>query len=1615
MPRYKRRLSDRQDELLDGIYNTARTTGKLKDRRQLKRFLCEYYRNISEDDVREHSPATLASAALAHLAHGFRVHDGEHRLRIYNPTMAEHGWQSSRTVVELVHENMPFLVDSVGMTLDRLGYAIELTVHPLLRCERTAKGQFRRIHARDAATGRIESFIRMEIRRETRPDRIDALSAAIEDTLRDVRAAVRDWEPMQTRMAQAIDRLAADADAQDPARQESIALLRWLADDRFTFLGFHEYKLDRRSKAPTLRPVKGSGLGVNRHGLLKGHTTKLSPAMQRFQRAQDVLLITKANTRSTVHRNSYLDYIGVKRFDKHGVVSGEQRFVGLFTSQAYSEQPANIPLIRRKIDDILQRAGVDHSGHRGKALIHILNNYPRDELFQASTSDLLRTATGILNLQDRRRVKLFMRRDTFRRFYSCIVFIPRDKYSTEVRNRTEAILGNALDATNIESTVQLSDSMLARVHLLVYVDRTHTGKVSIRKIESQISDAVVTWTDRLRDALHVYAGEQRGADLFEQYARAFPLAYEEDVDAVRACKDIDEVDRQLSSEVADDADSDCQLIVSGEQSERLHFRVFRRDTPIALSDALPLLENLSARVFTERPYQLRLPTSRFWIQDFELDVGDAIDVKSLRRSAGEFARNFKDQQSGRAEADGYNKLIVTAGLSGRRVMLVRTYAKYLLQLGLPFSPSYLETLLCEHAPTLTAITDWFVARFDPRAKRRKRRTETLRDKVLASIRTASSLDADRALRALFNAVEATQRTNFFSAQTQHPHLAAIAIKISTRDVDEAPLPRPRFEIFVYSPRVEGVHLRAGEVARGGLRWSDRRDDFRTEVLGLMKAQTVKNTVIVPTGAKGGFYVKDLPDGDRDTVQREVTTCYKMFIRALLSVTDNIIDAKTVTPNDVVRLDAPDPYLVVAADKGTATFSDTANAIAVEQNFWLGDAFASGGSAGYDHKKMAITARGAWEAVKRHFREIGVDTQTDEFTVAGIGDMSGDVFGNGMLLSPTIRLQAAFNHQHIFLDPDPVAADSFAERQRLFALPRSGWSDYDTACLSAGGGVFSRSEKSIALSDEVRRMLDIDAQQLSPPQLISAILRMKVDLFWNGGIGTYVKASSESHNDVGDRHNDAVRINATDLRCKVIGEGGNLGLTQLARVEFDQQGGKINTDFIDNSAGVDSSDREVNIKILLSLVATRKGQRRAARDKLLASMTDEVAQLVLRNNYLQTQAISMMAARAVDRLSEHRALIGILERRGALDRALEFLPDDETLNERKRNGQGLTRPEIAVILSYAKLDLYEQLSQDTAQLNERELQELVAYFPVPLQKRYDALISEHPLGPAIVTTLLTNSLVNRMGPAFAIRAADDTGFGVSAIAASYVISRDLTGARQLWADIEKLDTRIPADIQYSMMFEIARKLRHACYWLLRARDGQLDIEHESQAFGKRVLEIFNNLPKFASKKGAHKLRMLQRDQERMGVPSRLAKRVAAIHYVTDVLEIVRLADERKCDTQLIAQVYFGVAERLSFEWLREAIDDLDVDGRWQSRARGTLRDSAIRAQRELAGRVHDLTRCRGGNESIDAMIAKDTHGFERLQTVMQEMRDNNERDFATLTVAVDELNKLAQASGDTGVR
>ena len=1606
MPRKQlRRSSDVSERLIDEIIASRPRSKVQDDRKGIDLFLRQYFDNVPVEDMQGRPAEIMGQAAVSHLDFAAVRKPGQALLRILNPSDKQDGYQSSYTIVEVVNDNMPFLVDSVSAAIDRQDLTIHTTIHPVLRVRRDEKGRLAEILPRTDSDGQFESYIRVAIDRESDQQHINLLEHEITKVLADVRVAVRDWRKMRKKMLDArasIDDGPPGAD--EELRRESKALLKWMADEHFTFLGYREYRVEPRNGKLYLRTVKGTGLGLLTREERGGRDVEFTKELQRLTRRKDWLIITKANSRSTVHRRSYLDYVGVKVYDADGNAIGEQRFIGLFTSVAYSENPRNIPLLRLKVQRVLERSQLDPSGHRGKALLHILDSYPRDEIFQSSVRDLVRTTNGILNLQDRRRVKFFVRRDAFRRFFSCLVYIPREKYTTAIRRRVEEILLEAFEGTTIDSSVQITDSPLARVHIIV---RTSTGDrphISIRRIEEEIADAVVTWRDRLRVELADRFGQDEGNSLYREFSDSFAPAYEGDVPPAIACLDA----KRLDGLVKGEHENFLFLYQPHDGApNQLNFRTFRKNEPLLLSHVMPILEDMGTEVYSERPYRIELKNGdKFWIQDFELRFPDT-DELDMDSAAGRFQDSFRQVLDGRVENDGFNRLVLTAGLDWRQTVLLRCYAKYLLQLGIPFSQNYMEDVLVLNASLARTLVEQFEWQFRPGVPRQERddNVKSCVAGVERAVARAQSLDEDRILSAFAGAVGATLRTNYFQLGPNGEPKGYLSIKLDPGRLPEVPLPKPMFEIFVYSPDVEGVHLRAGSIARGGIRWSDRREDFRTEVLGLMKAQVVKNTVIVATGAKGGFVPKRLPAGDRDVVYRAAIACYRTFISGLLDLTDNVVDGKVVPPPKVVRRDGEDPYLVVAADKGTAAFSDIANGISAEYGFWLDDAFASGGSAGYDHKKMGITARGAWEAVKRHFREQGVNVQTDPFTVAGIGDMSGDVFGNGMLLSTRIKLVAAFNHQHIFLDPDPDMDASFAERQRLFGLPRSSWADYSEELISKGGGVFSRQARQVKLSKEARRLLNTDKATMQPLEMIRAILKMPVDLLWNGGIGTYIKASTESHTDVGDKSNDSVRVNANELRCKVVGEGGNLGLTQRGRIEYSLNGGRLNTDFIDNSAGVDSSDREVNIKILLGAAEKEKGLTRASRNKLLAEMTDEVAAFVLRSNYLQTQSISMMEVSARERLDESARLITDLEKTGLLDRDLEYLPDEAEIEERRQKKLGLTRPEIAVILSYAKIDLYNGLANSGQTLEDFLTTDPQRYFPPVLRRRYKDLIPGHRLSREILATLIANNIVNRMGPAFVQRVQHDTGADDVTIARAYVVAREVTQASEIWRAIEALDNAVPATVQQSMMFEVSRILRHACYWLIDRFSQNLDIITAVEHLKPGLATIYARVFGIVIGPAKDRQRLVTAENVRLGVPEKLGRKMAALLLTRGGLDIADLARTFNRDVVETARMYSVLSDRLGLVWLHRSVENLAVEGRWQALARSNLRDEFYRIRRDLSSTLL-RTRAKAVPEALfEAWMGKNANGLRKLDGIQAEMKLRQEVDFATLSVAAQELRKL----------
>ncbi|MDQ3860968.1 MAG: NAD-glutamate dehydrogenase, partial [Actinomycetota bacterium] len=1220
-----------KNELLDKVVGRVREQLPEDQAPQVEEFARQYYDWTHPEDLSGRSPVDVYGAAVAHWSFARQRTPGEAKVRVYNPRFEEHGWQTTHTVVEMVNDDMPFLVDSTKMEINRQGYGIHLMIHPVIKVRRDPEGRLVEVLSRDSTDDDAisESVIHVEVDRQTEPEVLEDLRGHLERVLGDVRAAVDDWPQMRERVRGIVSELDEDAPPVDEDElDEARAFLEWIHDGNFTFLGYREYDLRAQDGEDVLRAVPESGLGVLREassGSVSHSFARLPPEAKKLARAPHLLNLTKANSRSTVHRPSYLDYVGVKKFDAEGEVTGERRFLGLYTFSAYSASALEIPLVRRKVKGVLERAGFPEGSHYEKDLMEALETYPRDELFQISEDELFEIAMGILHLQERQRVRLFVRRDTYGRFFSCLVYVPRERYNTDIRQRMQDILQRAFNGENAEFNVRLSESVLARLHFIIYTDPEDVPDYNVDEIEARLVEATRSWRDNLYEALIEQCGEEIGTELFQQYREAFPPGYRDDFLARTAVVDIRRIEG-LSSE----NDLGMSLYHPLEAPEDfLRFRLYRLGEQISLSEVMPLLEDMGVEVADQRPYKIeRAEKAPVWINDFGL-VHEAQGELQTEQVKEIFQDAFARAWRGAVEDDGFNRLVLRAQLTWREITILRAYCKYLRQTGTTFSQNYMEQTLAANPHIARLLVELFKARLDPsRQERAEEETERLKEEIKEALEAVVSLDEDRILTSFLNVTLATLRTNYFQSTPEGEPKPYLSFKLDPTGIPELPLPRPMFEIFVYSPRAEVVHLRGGMVARGGIRWSDRREDFRTEILGLMKAQTVKNAVIVPVGAKGGFVVKRPPaNGSRDALLQEVVFCYKTLIRGMLDLTDNLAGDRVVPPDDVVRYDDDDPYLVVAADKGTATFSDLANGISAEYGFWLGDAFASGGSTGYDHKAMAITARGAWESVKRHFRNLGKDIQNENFTAVGIGDMSGDVFGNGMLLSKHIKLVGAFNHLHVFLDPNPDPETSFEERKRLFELERSSWTDYDTSLISEGGGIFPRSAKSIPLSPEVRELLDVEDEALTPNEVINALLKAEADLLWNGGIGTYVKASEETNAEVGDRSNDALRADARELRCRVVGEGGNLGFTQRGRIEYALGGGRIYTDSIDNSAGVDCSDHEVNIKILLDAIVENGDMTEKQRNELLAEMTEEVAQLVLRDNYQQTQAIDQAKALA----------------------------------------------------------------------------------------------------------------------------------------------------------------------------------------------------------------------------------------------------------------------------------------------------------------------------------------------------------------------------------------------------
>ncbi|MFD8368845.1 NAD-glutamate dehydrogenase [Streptomyces hygroscopicus] len=1613
----------------------------------LTAYLQHYYLHTPPEDLADRDPVDVFGAALSHYRLAEVRPQGTANVRVHTPTVEEHGWTCSHSVVEVVTDDMPFLVDSVTNELTRQGRGIHVVIHPqvVVRRDITGKlielldvspdGPARKKLPHDAV---IESWIHVETDRETDRGDLKQITADLVRVLSDVREAVEDWEKMREsalRIAEGLPDEPKAAEVREEEVEEARELLRWLADDHFTFIGFREYELtqvptEAGGEEDVLTAVPGTGLGILRsdpqhkdteQSAHAGPAAPVSPSFNRLPadarakaRERKLLVLTKANSRATVHRPSYLDYIGVKKFDAEGNVIGERRFLGLFSSAAYTESVRRVPVIRRKVDEVLAGAGFAANSHDGRDLLQILETYPRDELFQTPVDQLRSIVTSVLYLQERRRLRLFLRQDEYGRYYSALVYLPRDRFTTDVRLRlTDILLEELSGRPPVDFTALHTESVLSRLHFVVRVqpgtELPDLTDADVERIENRLIEAARSWADGFAEALVSEVGEERAAELLRRYQHAFPEGYKADHTPRGAVADLQHLERLEGGEK--DFALSLYEPVGAAHAER-RFKIYRAGAQISLSAVLPVLNTLGVEVVDERPYELRCSDrTTAWIYDFGLRL-PLREGETLADDARErFQNAFAAVWTGRAESDDFNQLVLGAGLDWRQAMVLRAYAKYLRQAGSTFSQSYMEDTLRNNVHTTRLLVSLFEARMSPERQRAGLElTDALLEELDAALDQVASLDEDRILRSFLTLIKATLRTNHFQDNGDGKPHDYLSIKLDPQAVPDLPAPRPAYEIWVYSPRVEGVHLRFGKVARGGLRWSDRREDFRTEILGLVKAQMVKNTVIVPVGAKGGFVGKRLPDPsvDRDAWLAEGIACYKTFISGLLDITDNMVAGQVQPPKDVVRHDGDDTYLVVAADKGTATFSDIANEVAQAYGFWLGDAFASGGSAGYDHKGMGITARGAWESVKRHFRELGHDTQTQDFTVVGVGDMSGDVFGNGMLLSEHIRLVAAFDHRHIFLDPDPDAATSYAERRRLFELPRSSWADYNAELLSAGGGVHPRSAKAIPITPQVRAALGIAKRvtKMTPADLMKAILKAPVDLLWNGGIGTYVKASSESHGDVGDKANDAIRVDGQDLRVKVVGEGGNLGLTQLGRIEFATNGGRINTDAIDNSAGVDTSDHEVNIKILLNALVTEGDLTLKQRNKLLAEMTDEVGSLVLRNNYAQNVALANSVAQAPSLLHAHQRLMRRLGREGQLDRGLEFLPTDRQIRERLSAGRGLTQPELAVLLAYVKITVAEELIT-TGLPDDPYLQWLLhAYFPQALRQRFPEHIDGHALRREIITTVLVNDTVNSAGTTFLHRMREETGASTEEVVRAQTAARAIFELNQVWDEVEALDTAVAADVQTRMRLHSRRLVERGTRWLLNNRPQPLELAETIDFFAERVAAVRAQLPKLLRGSDIEWYQRICDELAAAGVPEDLATRVAGFSSAFPTLDIVAIADRTGKDPLAVAEVYYDLSDRLRISQLMDRIIDLPRADRWQSMARVSIREDLYAAQAALTADV--LSVGNGGStpeQRFKAWEAKNAAILQRARTTLDEIQASETFDLANLSVAMRTMRTL----------
>ncbi|WP_423906540.1 NAD-glutamate dehydrogenase [Candidatus Spongiihabitans sp.] len=1579
-------------------------------------FIRAYYHRLSRQDFEVHRSLEFRNAALKHRKLGIRRKPGETIVALYNffPSGQSHDTQE-KTIINIILDDQPFVINSLLMKLNGLRKTPLQTLHPLFEVTRdknhkaTAYQKFRPTSQPLNENTFIESHIQFVI--DYTPEKEhQAIAIVFKNVIAEINGVVTDWQPMSQQVLKHAEIV--DSMKQGPAFVEYGELFRWMTQDHFAFLGYCELEVSGSAANPSVKLNKSSLLGT----LKTAHTNDAKSVMGILPNIvftkTSPIVFTKTRQRANIHQPNYMDCI---LFD-HGFESGPENnlknkgskkkvscFLGFLAGSTTALPTSDIPHLRTKTAHVLESSTLRKGGYAYKELRTILETLPREKIFQMDIKSLYSLCMTLLN-QERRKTRLHLHRNICGHYYSCLVYVTKDLFNSQLRTRIQDFLGKQLNAEEIEFDVYFSSSILTRIHYTIHTNPESAISVDPIALEISVQEIARDWNDNLYEKLKLQFEREAASEILENFRDGFSAAYQQDFTIDNAVSDL-QVFRNLEA-----GEIHASLTLSKrpgvDQGAYASFKLYCVNK-MALSDAIPILENMGARILGGRPYKIKTTKgSLYRILEFEIVRQDRKKF-DFEISARNFEVTFIQCWNGAIENDGFNELTLLAGISWRRINLFRAYFRYLKQIRLRYSENYIIEAITKNPELVVAISNLFAARFDPRKKNTGVRKNNLNIKRL--LNEVGTLDEERIIRALLDVIAATLRTNYFQPSQDNSPKSYISFKLDSRSIPRIPEPIPRFEIFVYSPRIEGVHLRGGLVARGGLRWSERPEDFRTEVLGLVKAQRVKNAVIVPVGSKGGFVAKQLPVSGPDEILKEVIACYRVFISGLLDVTDNLSGSKIIPPQNVVRMDEDDPYLVVAADKGTATFSDIANEISENYGFWLGDAFASGGSAGYDHKKMGITARGAWESVKRHFRELGKDIQSEPFTVAGIGDLAGDVFGNGMLLSDQIQLVAAFNHKHIFLDPDPDIAVSYKERKRIFDLPRSSWTDYNPKLISKGGGIYSREAKSITLSPQVRKVLGVKQGRYAPNDLINVILKSEVELLWNGGIGTYVKSSSESHQDAQDRNNDSLRVSASELRCKVIGEGGNLGMTQRSRIEFSQKGGLCYTDAIDNSAGVDTSDHEVNIKILLNAEMQAGRLSLNSRNAVLAKMEQEIGHLVLANNYLQTQILSIETAYSSELMPQQSRAISQLEEKGLLNRELEYLSDRAELSDRFETGKYLTRPELAVLLSYSKMDLYQQLLDSGLPDNNYLKEEIENYFPGLITGKYLKQIHKHRLKREIISTQITNNLVGTMGTTFHLRLAELTGNSVETITAAYIAARDILQSNTVIKKIQLQDNKIDACLQMRCLTDITKTLESAILWLIRHSSQPINIRATVKRFSTDYQQLLINFGRDFEKTSNlalnHQSQQYFSSLKQSGLPKSLARNISARMAIVNALDIINIALNSKQSVALVAEVYFGVEHMLGLEWLQHQISNLQVKNNWHERSKFSLASDLRSHQTDITANIISSKAKASASNRLDAWAHNNSQLIDNLEQMTIRLKEEVSPDFAMLSVLVSELSRL----------